>query len=196
MIKRNLFFPTPVWTIKLDNYKDINEKMYEFIKSNQKKDNIGVKKSNVNGWHSKHFDISEKEPKQFISFIKPIIEQVITDMDWNKEKQITKITNMWAIINTDGSLNLRHQHKNTTITGAYYVRAPENSGDIVFYDPRPAPVYFHPIVSTPNSLNTQINSLTPTEGSLFLFPGYLQHSVNENLSKNERIVISFNITIN
>ena len=55
---------------------------------------------------------------------------------------------MWAIINTGGSTNLRHQHGNSTISGAYYVRAPKNSGDIVFYDPRPAPVYSHPNAKT------------------------------------------------
>ena len=33
------------------------------------------------------------------------------------------------------------------------------------------------------------------EGAFVLFPSYLDHSVNENLSKNERIVISFNIRI-
>ena len=119
----------------------------------------------------------------------------MTDMNWDKQKQISKINNMWAIINTGGSANLRHQHGNSTISGAYYVRAPINSGDIVFYDPRPAPVYSHPNVVNPNILNAQVNSITPKEGALVLFPSYLDHSVNENQSKEERIVISFNIRI-
>ena len=34
------------------------------------------------------------------------------------------------------------------------------------------------------------------EGALVLFPSYLDHSVNENTSNQERIVVSFNITIN
>ena len=102
---------------------------------------------------------------------------------------------MWAIINTGGSANTRHQHGNSTISGAYYVRAPKNSGDIVFYDPRPAPVYTYPNALSPNLLNAQINGISPNEGSLVLFPSYLDHSVNENLSNDERIVVSFNITI-
>ena len=75
-------------------------------------------------------------------------------------------------------------------------RAPKNSGDIVFYDPRPAPVYFHPNAKSPNLLNAQVNSVSPKEGLLVLFPSYLDHSVNKNLSNEERIVISFNIRIN
>ena len=195
MTKPNLLFPTPVWTIQLDNYKNINEEMYQYIKSIQKDDEIGINKSNVKGWHSKDFNLNKKEPQNFISLILPAIEKVMTDMNWDKQKQISKINNMWAIINTGGSANLRHQHGNSTISGAYYVRAPINSGDIVFYDPRPAPVYSHPNVVNPNILNAQVNSITPKEGALVLFPSYLDHSVNENQSKEERIVISFNIRI-
>ena len=169
MTKPNLLFPTPVWTIQLDNYKNVNEEMYNFIKSNQEKDEIGINKSNVKGWHSKDFNLNDKEPQNFISFILPAIEQVMIDMNWEKEKQTAKINNMWAIINTGGSANLRHQHGNSTISGAYYVRAPKNSGDIVFYDPRPAPVYSHPNVVNPNLLNAQVNGISPKEGALVLF---------------------------
>ena len=195
MTKPNLLFPTPVWTIQLNNYKNINEKMYSFIKQNQKKDEVGINKSNVKGWHSKDFSLNDEAPQKFIAFILPAIEQVMTDMNWEENKQIAKINNMWAIINIGGSANLRHQHGNSTISGAYYVRAPLNSGDIVFYDPRPAPVYSHPNVVDSNILNAQVNSISPKEGALVLFPSYLDHSVNENLSNDERIVISFNIRI-
>jgi len=195
MNKPNLFFPTPVWTLQLDNYQSINEQMYKFIKITQSKDQQGISKSNIKGWHSKDFNMQENEPKNFIKFILPAIEQVITDMNWEKQKQSININNMWAIINTGGSANLRHQHGNSTISGAYYVRAPKNSGDIVFYDPRPAPVYTYPKAVNPNLLNAQVNGISPKEGALVLFPSYLDHSVNENLSNEERIVISFNITI-
>ena len=195
MSKANLFFPTPVWAIQLENYKLVNEEMFNYVKKQQKVDGVGINKSNIKGWHSKDFNLSEKEPQNFISFISSSIEQVMIDMNWDKEKQIAKIDNMWAIVNIGGSANLRHQHGNSTISGAYYVRAPKNCGDIVFYDPRPAPVYSYPNAKQPNSLNAQVNAISPKEGALVLFPSYLDHSVNENLSKNERIVISFNIRI-
>ena len=40
-----------------------------------------------------------------------------------------------------------------------------------------------------------VNSINPAEGGLVLFPSYLDHSVNENLSNEERIVISFNLSL-
>ena len=195
MTKPNLFFPTPVWTTNLDNYKTINEKMYNYIKSNKKNDEIGISKSNVRGWHSNDFNLSDKDPQSFIAFILPAIENVMNDMNWDKEKQTAKISNMWAIINTGGSANLRHQHGNSTISGAYYVRAPKDCGDIVFYDPRPAPIYSYPNVKSVNFLNAQVNGISPVEGALILFPSFLDHSVNENKSNEERIVISFNISL-
>ena len=195
MIKPNLFFPTPVWALQLDNFKNINEEMFKYIKDHQNKDLVGINKSNIKGWHSKDFDLNDNAPQNFISFILSHIEQVMVDMNWDKQKQTAKINNMWAIINTGGSANLRHQHGNSTISGAYYVRAPENCGDIIFYDPRPAPVYSYPNAISPNTLNAQVNGISPKEGALVLFPSYLDHSVNENKSASERIVISFNIVV-
>lgn len=195
MIKPNLFFPTPVWALQLENYKSINEEMFTYIKEHQNKDQIGINKSNIKGWHSNDFNLNDKQPQNFISFIYPHIEKVMIDMNWDQQKQIVRINNMWAIINKGGSTNLRHQHGNSTISGAYYVKAPENAGDIIFYDPRPAPVYSHPNALSPNSLNAQVNGISPREGALVLFPSYLDHSVNENMSNEERIVISFNIII-
>ena len=195
MIKPNLFFPTPVWALQIENYKSVNEEMYAYIKNQQEKDQIGINKSNIKGWHSKDFNLNDKEPQNFASFLLSYVEQVMVDMNWDMLKQNVKISNMWAIVNTGGSANLRHQHGNSTISGAYYVRAPESCGDIIFYDPRPAPVYSHPNATSPNSLNAQVNGISPKEGALVLFPSYLDHSVNENLSSSERIVVSFNIII-
>ena len=46
MNKPNLLFPTPIWTMKLENYESINNEMYNFIKESQLKDQTGIKKSN------------------------------------------------------------------------------------------------------------------------------------------------------
>ncbi len=195
MNKPNLFFSTPIWVSQLENYKEKNEEIYKYIKKLQSLDKEGILKSNIKGWHSKEFDLKEIEPTNFLKFISPNIENVISDMNWDITKQIVKITNMWAIVNKGGAANARHHHGNSAISAAYYVRAPKNCGEIVFYDPRPAPVYSHPISDKPNSLNAMVNAITPVEGCLVLFPSYLDHSVNQNLSDEERIVISFNISL-
>ena len=195
MTSPNLFFSTPVWVSKLENHKAVNDQIFSYIKKMQKEDNKGIIKSNIKGWHSKDFNLKQIEVVNFINHISPKINNLIQDMDWDINNQIVKISSMWAIVNIGGASNARHHHGNSTISAAYYVKAPKNSGEIVFYDPRPAPVYYHPRANKPNSLNAMVNSINPIEGGLVLFPSYLDHSVNPNLSKEERIVISFNIDL-
>ncbi len=195
MSSPNLFFPTPVWVTKIDKYKETNEEIYKYIKNLREIDEKGIIKSNIKGWHSNDFDLKDEEVKKFINLISPHINKTLVDMNWDINNQIIKISSMWAIINIGGAANARHHHGNSAISAAYYVRAPKNSGDLVFYDPRPAPVYSHPHSKEPNYLNAMVNSVSPVEGALVLFPSYLDHSVNENISNDERIVISFNVTL-
>ncbi len=137
----NLFFSTPVWVFRVPDYENVNNMVYDYIKSLQSLDNDGVVKSNIKGWHSKDFNLKEKIPQSFINKISPHIQSVINDMDWDNSNQSVKISNMWAIVNKGGAANHRHHHGNSDISAAYYVRAPKQSGEIVFYDPRPAPVF-------------------------------------------------------
>ena len=46
-----------------------------------------------------------------------------------------------------------------------------------------------------NEFSTNILKIKPEEGKLLLFPSYLHHSVEENLSDEDRIAISFNLDI-
>ena len=191
----HLFFSTPVWTSKIDNYVNINEELLLYISSLKKIDPLGKKKSNIYGWHSNDFNLNDVATKNLITSLQPHINLSLKDMNWDLNKQEVKITNLWAIINHKGSFNQKHHHGNSDISAAYYVAASENCGDIVFYDPRPAPTYRHPISSSPNILNASINSIKPEAGLLVLFPSYVEHSVNPNQSDDERVVISFNITL-
>ena len=191
----NLFFSTPVWASQINNYEDTNEGIYKYIKNLQNIDQEGIIKSNVKGWHSKDFNMKDDNVVDFIKLISPNINQVINDMNWDINIQRAEITSMWAIVNVGGASNARHHHGNSDISAAYYVRAPKNCGEINFYDPRPAPVFSHPISNKSNILNASVNSINPVEGGLVMFPSYLDHSVNTNLSDKERIVISFNLKL-
>ena len=191
----HLFFSTPIWVSKIDNHENLNVDMLNYITDLKNKDSKGIVKSNFNGWHSKNFNLKEDMPAKFISCISKDINTALNDMGWDLTSQFIKITNMWSIINEEGAFNQKHHHSNSDISAAYYVSAHENCGDIVFYDPRPARVYKFPIINSPNKLNATINSVKPESGLLVLFPSYLEHSVNPNLSNKKRIVISFNLSL-
>ena len=191
----HLFFSTPIWASKINSYEEINNQMFGYISSLQKKDPLGILKSNFKGWHSQNFDMKDEQPKKFIENIKSNINLAIDDMGWDLDHQSVNIKSIWAIINEKDAWNQKHHHSNSDLSAAYYVSAHENCGDIVFYDPRPAPVHNHPLSKKPNKLNATVNSIKPEAGMLVLFPSYLEHSVNPNLSDKKRIVISFNISL-
>ena len=98
-------------------------------------------------------------------------------------------------INHKDAFNEKHHHGNSALSAAYYVKAEDNAGDIVFFDPRQANVFYHPSSKKANNINAQVQSVTPKPGTLVLFPSYLEHKVDPNLSSEERIVISFNISM-
>ena len=50
-MRMHLFFSTPIWTTKIDNYENINFMMNNYINNLKKKDPEGVIKSNLKGWH-------------------------------------------------------------------------------------------------------------------------------------------------
>ena len=191
----HLFFSTPIWISEINNYKNINTELINFINNERERSPEGTKKSNVNGWHSEDFDLKNENLKNFINEISKNIGVVIKDMSWDLETQIVKITSMWSIINNKDAFNEKHHHGNSALSAAYYVKAEENAGDIVFFDPRQANVFHHPISKEVNNVNAQVQSVTPKAGTLVLFPSYLEHKVNPNLSNKERIVISFNVSL-
>ncbi len=191
----HLFFSTPVWISQIDNYETINNNLKKFIYDQKENSPKGVHKSNISGWHSEQFDLQDDNLKSFLNALKPKIEEAIIDMGWDIKNQIVKITSMWSIINKKNSFNEKHHHGNSALSAAYYVKADQDSGDIVFYDPRHAFIFAHPEASKINELNAQVKSITPKAGTLVLFPSFLEHSVKPSQSDDDRIVISFNISL-
>ena len=47
MAKPNLFFSTPVWTAKFEEYEEVNNEIYKYIKKLQQNDTSGIIKSNI-----------------------------------------------------------------------------------------------------------------------------------------------------
>ena len=191
----NLIFSTPIWTSHLNEFQDVNKKMEEYIKKQMELDSKGKKASNINGWHSENFNLKDEEVVFFINTISVKIQKAMEDMGWDLKKNKIEIPNIWSIINKRGSSNAMHIHSNSYLSAAYYVKAPEKCGDIVFYDPRQSRLVRKPKISKLNNLNGEEVNIKPTDGLLVLFPSYLYHSVNENLSNEERIVISFNVDL-
>jgi len=120
---------------------------------------------------------------------------MVDGFGWKYNAEKVGITEIWAIINKKNTFNQIHNHPNTYLSAAYYVKAPKNCGDIQFHEPNEVKKFRHPVIEQKNELNSSGFSLKAEEGNLLIFPAYLYHSVGKNLSSEDRIVISFNVDI-
>ena len=199
MNQRNVYelFPDPIFHYKLENYKQINKELLNYILELQKKDKKGNNRSNRGGWHSPNFDIVNPGPPiNFINSFKDFLKHIIEDeIGWEYVPNKQRVVAMWAIINKKNSYNVRHNHQNCYLSSAYYIKKPENSGDITFYDPKESKTYRFPEVEKHTNYSAESVTIKPEEGDLLIFPSYLYHDVGVNLSDEERVVVSFNIDI-
>ena len=191
------FFPIPIFKYNFEKFREFNADLSNYIYTLHKEDNIGVKRSNRGGWHSKTFEMKDRNSTQFkfaIELQKYILKTFKT-LGWKTENQNIRIREMWAIINKKGNFNVIHTHPNCYMSAAYYVKAPKNCGEFIVESPNTAKRYAYPKIENDNELNMQVAKIDISEGDLLLFPSYLPHKVGVNESDEDRIVISFNIEI-
>ena len=189
-------FPTPVFHYRLENYEELNKELEKYILDLKKKDKTGQLKSNRGGWHSPFFDLKNEIPMKFFNKMKNFLEKIITnEMGWEYIPNNVKITSMWSIINKKGDFNIQHNHPNAYLSAAYYVKFPQKSGNIKFFDPREQKSIRYPKITKYTEISAPIVEITPKEGDLLIFPAYLYNAVSENLADENRIIISFNVDI-
>jgi len=104
-----------------------------------------------------------------------------------------EITGCWASVLVKGASHRAHTHPNNFLSGAYYLRAPTGADTINFHDPRSQSGIIRPPVTELTAENTDQVVVRVKNGTLLLFPAYLQHSVDANASDEPRISISFNV---
>ena len=181
------FFPTFVYgkDVQLDN----NKLAQDIVNwSNQDK---GVKKTNYNGWHSTT-DMGNKPEYQLLVTELMRMQKEIYDNE--HLDRYAKLGNMWANINPPGSMNRPHVHPNALFSGVYYIKAQPNSGRLKIFDPRPGTHMQMPVRKSGNPGKDlwRDASIEPKIGRIIMFPAWLWHSVEENMSNDIRISVRFN----
>ena len=54
------FFPQPIFKYKIDRYQEWNAQLLDYIYELKEDHESGIERSNINGWHSKPFDLKKK----------------------------------------------------------------------------------------------------------------------------------------
>ena len=154
----------------------------------------GRKISNFGGWQSEDIPLDDS----FFSDIRNQIKIITTN--FAKSIQIDLSNNnsvqMWININEYKDSNIIHDHPKSIFSGVYYIKVPKNSGNIRFNHPAFSKLerdWGDLDIDTYNFYNSLVWSLSSIENRIIIFPSWLDHLVEPNLSHEKRISISFNV---
>jgi uncharacterized protein (TIGR02466 family) len=128
-----------------------------------------------------------------VNWFKDCLSQTMADLGYIPSAQLTSV---WATKHVDTGFHPRHFHGNTFLAGVYYMSGGEKQSGTRWYNPNNL---YNIII--PARDNTRRLKRSPSwyhafeEGTLIIFPGWLEHNTEVNNIENtqgERFIIGFN----
>lgn len=201
---KKTYFPTMVFQVNVHDAEELNKNLLDAIYAERERDEKGISRSNfpeLGGWHSQNSLHKQEAYSGLVDHINSTTARMSEELGYHKDYHI-RIGTMWSIINPPGTGNRSHVHPGCMWSGVYYINSPENAGGrIEFVEPRTAnlmnqPKYI-PNKQRPKDCWTKVR-FAPSPGKLLIFPAWLYHGVDPNLSKEkgragDRVVIAFNL---
>lgn len=183
-----LWFPSVIWSSIIHCIDNSELKSFAY---NKKKNDKGRVISNYGGYQSS--DILPKECDQ----IDKLVDYVNDEIDRCCRQvglPIATIMNIWININPPGAYNHLHNHAGAAFSGIYYVDARDHQGNIQF-ERSDGAEYFLPDPEKITYYSATRATYAAKTGALYIFPGWLKHSVEGNKTNTDRISVSFNYSI-
>jgi uncharacterized protein (TIGR02466 family) len=162
-----------------------------FCRKLRDEDKNTVQISNRGGYQSPSFIQGDhKELDTLYELIYPFVQSIYELMDVNGTPQDG---GRWVNINKKYNYNISHNHPTAYYASVVYIKVPRNSGEFVFERPDMLDDYirFHKTTDK----NTSLWHVPIEPNKLIIFPAYLKHYVEQNLTDDqddERISIAFN----
>lgn len=183
------WFSTPIWETNIDlNNDELTSWAYSL-----KEKFPGVNKSNKGGWQSA--DLIEPPNSYFILIdsINSVLTNVHASMGL-KTSYKSLVKESWLNINPPMSYNTKHLHPRSLFSGVYYISVPEGNCGQITFEREPLMLSYLPnyVVETWNDMTSGTASYNPVAGKLIIFPSWLTHWVEPNLTSSNRISLSFN----
>ena len=179
------WFPSVIWSGLLSG---VDNNLIETFAYDRKNLDKGVEVSNYIGWQSN--SIRHGDNEEFDQLVSAVTEQV-DGCAAQAELPPLQIQNIWLNINTPGAYNTLHNHAGAILSGVYYIKSDPSQGNIMFERGDNAE-YFLPPMEKANYFTSTATTYKAMTGAIYVFPGWLKHSVQPNLTKDDRLSISFN----
>lgn len=181
------WFPSVIWNADV---KGIDNEELKTYANNLKQIDRGRVISNYGGWQSN--DVKSGDNKVLDQLVKHIDEAVNEIAESVGLKPVT-LYNVWLNINPPGAYNHTHHHQDAIFSGVYYIDAEESQGNINFMRNDGAEYHIpQEMITQMHHFNSSKCTYPAKTGALYVFPGWLHHSVDGNTTLKDRISISFN----
>lgn len=181
-----LWFPQVVWSAVIHMIDNHEMKNWAY---DRKKNDVGRRLSNFGGYQSN--DILQGHSPQvdkLVSHLNTEVNSITRQVSLPK----LELNNIWLNINPPGSYNELHNHTDAVLSGVYYIDATENQGNIQFERSDNAEYHLPSYIEKITYFNATRATYAAKTGALYIFPGWLKHSVQGNQSNTDRISLSFN----
>jgi len=183
-------FTTYIYAGQIPDHDSLNAKLIESVKALQAKDPGGQQQTNIKGWQSARNLQELPEFAEVHRHFEAACAQAGKEM---KVKQGLKWHyQTWVNLSPSSAFNLPHIHPDSHLSGVYYVRIPEGSGQIYFRDPRVQAKTILLPVEPDSELNVNELTFPPQPGVIYMFPSWLEHGVKPGTTDQDRIAIAFN----
>jgi len=189
-------FAIPVYSKLISGYGERREAFVELLDCLHT-DGPGIKKSNLNAWHSDvQLHLMKEEP---ILWLNREIGLMARECLGARNPSIADfdivMDSCWANIAGPGGWNAPHNHYPSQWSGVFYIQVEgsldpsspdDKSGKVDFLNPIPISGGF----GLPSSV-----TYTPRDGQMLLFPALLQHMVHPNTQPTRRYSMAFNLNV-
>ena len=145
-----------------------------------------------NNWQTDPDLHTKEEFKIFSDMVLERSKEIIKILDYDVED--IAITDMWGNVLEKGEAHPPHTHSNNFLSGVYYLHS-DKASSIQFFDPRPSTDVIVPRKTKKTINNSNLLSFASKTNRAVFFPSWLQHWVPQNISKNKRISIAWNVQL-
>ncbi len=180
---KNTIFPTYVFEIDVADY---DKELLKTVVSEGillRTDPLSLTKSTLD---------KDERLDEFKQFVLDIHQDILVTLGYSGQE--LEFAGMWGVEQKKHGYHRQHYHPNNWMCGVFYIDTHEDD-TIVFHDPRLRAGLIQPKTQKYNEFNTSINKFSSPEGKLYIFPGWLEHSVEPLTHDKTRVSMSWNIAI-
>lgn len=163
--------------------------MFDLTKLNNQSSMRGEGICSYNVKRDLHLD---PEFNTLVEFVNTHAQLYWKALGYNKSMR-PEVYEMWTNIYKHESFIEMHNHSPIHMTASFYLKHPATGGNIVFEHPNATLLKHQPYEFDQIRYTAFEQEVEVTSGTLVIFPGYLNHKTQPNLSNEDRVIIGSNV---